>query len=29
MTHAKRMSWKVDISLKGEELFVKNEVKKK
>lgn len=29
MTHAKRMSWKLDISLKGEELFVKNEVKKK
>lgn len=25
MTHCKRMSWKYDISLKGESLFVKNE----
>jgi hypothetical protein len=24
MNHAKRMNWKVDISLKGESLFVKN-----
>jgi hypothetical protein len=28
MTHVKRMAWKFNISLKGTELYVKNEVKK-